>query len=303
MKKVKLAGTDRAEFELGLTQDPSEITNSGGYRLLTRPVEGGKYECFGMERVGPSGTWENFNSKAFIDLANAVLNENLDVLDSELLKKQNVFYIEVLKNVEGDPFLGLEMPMEEIAQIIDAPNPKIEEQVFLRDYAIFFLEHYPTMCAKDPDYPAKYAAAMKHWGVHVAPHNTAVDVIVKHTSGSQILFTIPGRISNRDIFNNSKGLTINEMTHEAAFIAQTNPGGAEEFLEKKLTDKLETISESERKVEDRLSVETMDDIRERYNLPRWLPKAAVEEDKPSEAVEEKTTPTNTGFATDEMGEF
>ncbi len=304
MKKIVLSGTDRAEFELGITQNPSEVTNANGFRILTKPTEDGKFACIGLERVGTTGTWELFNSESFVNLANAVLNDNIDSVDIELLKKQNIFYLEILKNVEGNPFMGLEDPAEEMDKIISVNNPRIEEKAFLRDYAIFFLQHYPTMCEKDPDYPAKYAAAMKRWGVEVAKLNSPVDVVDRNTAGTTVLFTIPAMISSADIFNNSKGMTINEMTHETAFLAQTNPAGAEEYLERKLIEKIEIISEKERKEVDLANVRALDDIRERYNLPRWLPIVEDGATPPAEEVaESKPTTTTAGFDYDEMGEF
>lgn len=304
MRNIKLASNDSGEFELGLTQDPSEITNKNGFRVLVKFTDE-KPTVIGIEQVSPSGVWEVVASESFASLLNGVMEDNIKNLDFDQLKANQVFYVEILKNVAGDPFRGILAPLEEMGKIIDAPNPHIEESRFVRDYAIFFLQHYATMCGVDKDYPDKYIAAMKRWSTEVASLNTPVDVVETTASGKTILFTIPAALASNDIFNNDRGLEIHEIIYEASFIGQTDPAGAETYIESNFSNKLDAIPIKELKGLDRSRVEIFDYIRERYSIERWLPKAEVET-KPTEAGENNATKpadTQEGFGDDEMGQF
>ncbi len=301
MRNVKLASNDSGEFELGLTQDASEITNANGYRVLVN-FNGDVPAVIGVEGVNADGVWDVIKSESFVTLLGGVLSDNLGSIDLDQLKTTSVFYVEILKNVEGDPYRGILAPLDEMNRIIDAPNPSIDEARFVRDYAIFFLQHYPTMCDVDKDYPAKYAAAMKRWSTEVAQLNTPVDVVEHTDQGKVVLYTIPAALASNEIFNNNRGLEIHEIMHEAAHIGQTNPAGAETFVERELSSKLDTVPVGDLKRQDRERVEIFDDIRERYNIARWLPKAPKVDENTTTAPD-STASKSTGFSDNEMGEF
>lgn len=300
MKTVKLASNDSGEFELGLTQDSGEVTNDQGYRVLVE-FNQEKPSVIGVEGVNTSGIWAPIESDSFKQLLDGLLTDHYASLDADLLKNTKVFYVEILKNVAGDPYRGILAPMDEINKIIDAPNPRIDESRFIRDYAIFFLRHYKTMCDEDKEYPAKYIAAMRRWSTEVAQLNTPVDVVDE--SGA-ILFTIPPAISTSDTFNNEVGPEIHEIMYEASHIGQTDPAGAERYVEKQLVGKLVDIPKEELKDQDRARVLVFDEIRERYNIPRWLPKVEVATTTNSDSNATTTTQNErTGFSDNEMGEF
>lgn len=309
MKKIKLAGTDHAEMEIGITQDPTEITNKGGIRIMVQlqPGSESEYRCVGVERVGESGKWELIESTNIATLAMGIFNDNFESLDLPLLRKQNVFYLEIIRSVDGDPFSGLEIPFDAMDQIVNVVNPKIDEDVFLRDYAIFFLQHYPTMCESDPDYPAKYNAAIKRWSFQIANHTTAVDVVRRTSTGVEVLYTLPPIMSNASIFDNGLGDTLNDITYEAAFMSQTDPGGAEKYIADKLSEKLTPLTEKERKGAEYERIVILDNIRARYNLPRWLPVDEAASKEGDGTVAGDVAPVNSGddkgFSDDEMGEF
>lgn len=305
MKKIKLAGTDHAEMLLGLTQDPTEITNAGGIRIMIRESEGkdAEFQCVGVERVGQSGTWEVVNSSNLSTLSMAILHDNIDSMDLPLLRRQMVFYIEVIQSVEGDPFAGLEVPFEDMDQITNVANPKLDEGEFIRNYATFFLFHYPTMCEKDPEYSKKYDAAMKRWNVQVAKLNIPVDITKRTPTGVKILYTLPAIMPSDDVYDNNLGESLNEITHEVSFLSQTDPGGAEKYLEQKLSDKIVPITSDRRKQLELEHVKAMDDIRARYDIPRWLDVESTEKKDDADTDGSSKKEEDSGFSDDEMGFF
>ena len=298
MEQIVLNSSGSGYLKLGITQQSTEVTNGANtYRILVKKSD----DTWTAEviEILVENVWAVKEIPSIASLATAILSSNKAAFNFEELENNPEFYLVVLESKVGDPSEGLRTPMTEIERLINAPNPSITEENFVRDYAVFFLSDYNEMCAKDKDYPEKYMAAMKRWGATVAPHSVDVDVVHRTSISSDILFTIPSRVLGDEIFHADQGReSIEEVLYETAFIGQTDPAGAERYLEKGLGDKLTPMTDKEMLSRNHRAIIQMDDIRERYGINRFLPKPNVEAKETVKETEQKQ-----GFDTDEMGEF
>lgn len=298
MEEIVLNSSGSGYLKLGITQESTEIKNGlNTYRILVKPVDAG-WVANVVEAL-EENIWVVKDIPSIINLATALLTSHKSSFNLELFEQNPEFYLEVIESKQGDPYEGLRTPMGEIEKLINAPNPFVAEEVFVRDYAVFFLSDYDEMCKKDPEYPDKYMAAMKRWGATVAPHSVDVDVVHQTSISREVLFTIPSRVLGDEIFNPHQGSeTIEEVLYETAFIGQTDPAGAERYLEKGLSSKLSPMSDKEMLSRNRKAIMMLDDVRERYGFARFLPKAEEETKK-----ETNLPLDDKGFDDDEMGEF
>lgn len=299
MEEIVLNSSGSGYLKLGVTQDSTEVINNANtYRIVVRRTADG-FEAIVVEAL-ENNIWTVKDIPSILSLATALLSSHKSSFDFEAMAESPEFYLEVLESKQGDPFEGIRAPMSDIEKLINAPNPSITEENFTRDYAVFFLSDYNEMCSKDPDYVEKYLAAMKRWGMTVAPHSVDVDVIRQTSISREILFTIPSRVLGDEIFNPYQGReSVEEVLYETAFISQTDPAGAERYLEKGLSSKLSPMSDKEMLDRSRKAILAMDDIRERYGFPRFLPAVKEEQVK----SENKTEQEYQGFTDDDMGEF
>lgn len=265
----QLDGKDNSSIKYGLTLDATEVPNKGSYRInfdfrQEPPV------VVSLERV-IENKWTVATTQPLVDLVNALiaLHLNNEFTHADI-KSNNYLYIHIFEVIKANKFAHMEDLNKELDAINGAANPKLSETKWRQNYMYFFLMNYKAESLRDPDYPEKLDAAMKHWQFNVASFNRDVDVFDDADPLKPILFTVPAMIGREDIVDLKRiGKSMYQVIDDAKFTSQLNPHGGQIELAEGLSQVI-TPRTTQYRAQERQQLEMWDGIRARYGIPPVL---------------------------------
>lgn len=297
MWSSELHGRDSSCIKFGMTLDPTEVPNKASYRI-NFDFRNDPPKVISLEQV-VENNWKVAPNSALIAMADVMIAL---LIDKDFtwadVRAKTFLYLVIFEVTKANKFAHMEDLNKELDAINNAANPRVSESRWIQNYMYFFLMDYRKETEKDPEYPDKLDAAMKHWQTYVASYNRDVDVFDDRDTQKTILFTVPAMIGREDIVDITRAnKSMYQVIDDSKFIGQLNPNGGQLELEKGLSSIVVPRTTQYRELE-RSKLEMWDDIRERYNIPRVL-KA-----KPTAAAANaaSTTASSSGFNDDDFAD-